>query len=194
VDLFLAISTGIGLALATGVRPFLPPLLAGVLARADLGLDFDSTDFAFLESVPFLAAMLVLTAAVTARSFFPIRIPVALVAIAAVVLGALEFGGSLADESYAGGPGLAAGAVCALIGYAAATTFLGRAEARLTGRGDPGSSSLLAVYGDGAALLVAALAIVAPPLSYLALAFCAWTLVERRRRATRKYEGLRVLR
>ena len=57
LDLFLAISQGTGLALATGVRPFLPPLLAGALARADVGIDFSGTDFSFLESTPFLLAV-----------------------------------------------------------------------------------------------------------------------------------------
>jgi hypothetical protein len=194
VDLFLAISQGTGLSLATGMRPFLPPLLAGLLARADLGLDFESSDYAFLESVPFLAAMVVVTVAATARPLFSGRVPAALIAVVAVVLGGLEFGGSLAGEDYAGGPGLAAGALCALVGYAAASSFLGRAEARLAGRGEPGSAALLPFYVDGAALVLAVLAILAPPVSYLALGFCGWVLVERRRRAGRKYEGLRVLR
>ena len=35
---------GIGLALAVGLRPFLPALLAGALARGDVGVDFDGTD------------------------------------------------------------------------------------------------------------------------------------------------------
>ena len=47
--LFLVICQGIGLATAAGVRPFLPALLAGALAGADSGLDFDGTDFSFLE-------------------------------------------------------------------------------------------------------------------------------------------------
>ena len=54
------IGTGAGLAGATGVRPFLPPLLAGALARGDVGIDFDGTDWSFLESPAFLAAVLVL--------------------------------------------------------------------------------------------------------------------------------------
>ena len=32
------------------MRPFLPALLAGALAAADLGVDFDGTEFAFLET------------------------------------------------------------------------------------------------------------------------------------------------
>src|SRR5215212_11453274 len=57
---FLDIGTGAGLASATGVRPYLPPLLAGGLARGDVGIDFDGTDFAFLESTAFLAAVVAL--------------------------------------------------------------------------------------------------------------------------------------
>src|SRR5213079_2560798 len=45
VDLALAIAQGIGLALACGIRPFLPALLAGALAAANLGIDFGGTDF-----------------------------------------------------------------------------------------------------------------------------------------------------
>ncbi len=63
MSLFLDIGTGAGLAGATGVRPFLPPLLAGALARGDVGIDFDGTDWSFLESPAFLAAVLVLALA-----------------------------------------------------------------------------------------------------------------------------------
>src|SRR5215212_7872332 len=58
MSLFLDIGTGAGLASATGVRPYLPPLLAGGLARGDIAIDFDGTDFRFLESTAFLAAVL----------------------------------------------------------------------------------------------------------------------------------------
>jgi hypothetical protein len=121
-------------------------------------------------------------------------VPAALIAAVAVALGALEFGGSLADEGYAGGPGLAAGAVCALLAFATASSFMARVEARLAAREERDSASLLSVYIDGAALALAGLAIHVPPVSYVVLGFCAWALVERRRRAGRKYEGLRVLR
>ena len=47
------------MAAAVGIRPFLPALLVGALARADMGIDFEARDFAFLESPWFLLAMLV---------------------------------------------------------------------------------------------------------------------------------------
>ena len=60
MDLFLAISQGTGVSLATGMRSFLPPLLVCALARGDLGVDFEGTDYEFLESVPFLSVLLLL--------------------------------------------------------------------------------------------------------------------------------------
>ena len=62
MDFLLDLLQGAGLAAAVGIRPFLPVLLAGALATADVGLDFDGTDFSFLETWPFLLAVLVLVA------------------------------------------------------------------------------------------------------------------------------------
>jgi hypothetical protein len=195
MDLFLAISQGTGLALAIGVRPFLPPLLAGALARADAGVDFSGTDFSFLESIPFLAAMLALTAiATTLGRQVQFSALVRVLGAAAVALGALEFAGSLAEESYAGGPGLVAGAAIALLGFLAAAAFFQGARGRLAARGESGSVSFLTLIADAASLVLAAIAVFVGPLSYLPLAFCVWLLTAQRRRAARKYEGLRVLR
>ena len=63
MDFLLDLLQGAGLAAAIGIRPFLPVLLAGALASADVGLDFDGTDFAFLEEWPFLLGVLVLVVA-----------------------------------------------------------------------------------------------------------------------------------
>src|SRR5256885_9170316 len=60
MSLFLDIGEGAGVAGATGVRPFLPPLLAGALARGDNGIDFSGSKYHFLESTWFLLLVLVL--------------------------------------------------------------------------------------------------------------------------------------
>jgi hypothetical protein len=121
-------------------------------------------------------------------------LPVVLVAAVSAALGALVFAGSLGDEGYAEGPGLVAGAACALLGFAASRAFFDRAAERLRGSGPDEAVSLIEFYAQAAALLVAGLAILAPPLSYVALALCVWVLAARQRRGARKYEGLRILR
>jgi hypothetical protein len=195
VDLFLATSQGAGLGLATGMRPFLVPLLVGVLARGDLGVDFEGSGYGFLESIPFLAAMLVAVAASRVVAGRASQSAVTAVALgSALVLGALEFAGSLAEEGYAPEPGIGAGAVCALIGALAVVRVLAGAQSRLVARDERESSSYLTLYADAGALLLAALSVLVSPIAWPALLFCAWLLIERRRRAARKYEGLRVLR
>src|SRR5665213_3228133 len=54
MSLFLHICTGLGLALAAGIRPFTPAWLAGALAGANVLFDFHGTDYAFLQSAAFL--------------------------------------------------------------------------------------------------------------------------------------------
>src|SRR5690606_23155569 len=104
--LFLDICTGIGLSAAAGLRPFLPALLAGALAGADVGVDFDGTDFAFLESGVFLLVILALLAltlvaqrrlGIAAVESGPLGAALSGVAIA---LGALLFAGTLQDHGY----------------------------------------------------------------------------------------------
>jgi hypothetical protein len=52
----------------------------------------------------------------------------------------------------------------------------------------------VALYAEGSALLLAAIAIAVPPLAYLALAGMLLLLVKGRGDDDRKYAGLRVLR
>jgi hypothetical protein len=131
---------------------------------------------------------------VAAFSVWPLqsRGPTPLFALLAVVAGALVFAWSLADEDYASLPGVFAGAVCALLGWAAATAFLGGVRRRLEAR--QVSPAGLIVSAGVVAVCLAALALVLSPISWLVLAFCSWVLIERRRRAGEKYEGLRILR
>jgi hypothetical protein len=186
------IGQGAGLAGATGIRPFLPPLLAGGLARGDAGLDFSGSGWGFLESPAFLLAVLALTLASygAERSGANRRaIELALTA-AGVLLGALLFAGSLAAGGREAWPGLIGGALCAALAWAAVGGLFERARRRL----QAGAAATVVAYADGAALLLAAVAIVLPPASFLALALFLLLLVRGRREGERKYAGLRVLR
>lgn len=196
MTLFLAICTGIGLALAVGLRPFLPALLAGALASGDAGIDFDGTDVAFLEEPTFLLVLLIAVIALVlaSRRVDPERLatgPVgAAVAGIGIALGALLFGGVLQDEGYALWPGLIAGAACAVLAEAAGRGFFAATRARL----DAEAAAMLPLYAIGVALLLVALAVFLPPVSLLALAFLVWLLIGQRRRDGKKYAGLRILR
>ena len=185
-------TTGMGLAGATGVRPYLPPLLAGALARSDTGIDFDGTDWRFLESTWFLLAVLVLgvIAYVAERSEANRRFVELFSGVAGVVLGALLFAGALADGGSAAWPGLVAGSLCALLGWRAVGGLIERARGRL----DAGAAALLTAYADAAALLLAAIAIFLPPASILAIAAFVVLLLTGRKREGEKYAGLRILR
>jgi hypothetical protein len=166
------------------VRPFLPPILAGALGRGDIGVNFSGGDFAFLESLPFLAVVIVLAVA----SYVFQHPPPALAAIA-IVLGALLFAGSLTEGGREGWLGLPAGAACAALAWYASARFFTRAGARLEG-----SAGLLAAYADLVALTLAIVAVVIPPLSFGALAAFAYLLLRGEQAEGRKYEGLRILR
>lgn len=192
MDFALDLLQGAGLAAAIGIRPLLPVLLAGVLASADAGLDFEGTDFSFLEQWEFLvpvAAFLIAFELVASRG----RAAAAgqFVAIAAaVVLGALEAAGSLADRDHPAIVGLVVGAACAAFAFLAAGAIAGGALERL----EDGAAPALAAYLAGVALLAAAASILFPPLALLVLAGLAWLLAGTRRRAGEKYAGLRILR
>ena len=196
MDFLLDLLQGAGLAAAVGIRPFLPVLLAGALASADLGLDFDGTDFSFLESWPFLLGVLVLVmlldfAGRRAGRDAAERPPLLYVLlVVALVLGALVAGGSVADRSDAWWAGVIAGLACAALGFQAARSLFGRVRRRL----DEQAAAALPVYAEGAALAAAGLSILFPPLALLVLGALVWLLAGGRRRAGEKYAGLRILR
>jgi hypothetical protein len=196
MDFILDLLQGAGLAAAIGIRPFLPVLLAGALATADVGLDFDGTDFSFLESWEFLLAVLVL---VMLLDFVGRRAgrdaadrPPLLYALLAlsVVLGGLMAAGSVADRSDAWWAGLIAGVACAALGFQAARSLFGRVRRRL----DDQTAAALPVYAEGTAVAAAGLSILFPPLAILVLGALVWLLSGGRRRAGEKYAGLRILR
>jgi hypothetical protein len=192
---FLVITQGIGLAVACGIRPFLPAVLAGGLARSGTGLDFDGTSFAFLSSIPFLLALVVAMAVVLGYErrrpgAFQAGLLAAGLAGVAIGLGALEFAGSLADEGHPAVWGIVGGLICAGVAQAAARGVFAGAAGRL----DEDARAAVPLYEEGLATIVAALAIGVPPTSLVFLAALAYLLVRTRRRGGRKYAGLRILR
>src|SRR5262245_3608399 len=204
MSVFMDIGTGSGLASASGVRPFLPPLLTGALASSDIGIDFDGTSYRFLEADWFLvvvlfAAVLTYLAERSVANREPGggdrsaagRVLDILLAICGLVLGALLFAGALADGgSNSTWPGIVAGVACAALAWVAVGGLIERARMRL----DQSAAALLTAYADGAALILAAVAIFLPPLSFLALVGFVLLIVGGRRREGEKYAGLRILR
>jgi len=195
MSLVLDIGQGAGLAGSSGIRPFLPPLLAGALARGDVGLDFSGTSYAFLESPWWLALLFAL--AVISYLLERNRPGIAGSRRAELVLGglgiafgALLFAGSLADEHYTSWPGLIGGAACALLGFAAMAGLLRRTRRRL----DASAASFLTAYADLISLALAGLAILFPPISFVALAGFVLLLLAGQKSGGQKYEGLRILR
>jgi hypothetical protein len=195
MDLVLDLLQGAGIAAAVGIRPFLPVLLAGALASADLGLDFDGTDFAFLEATGFLLAMVVLVAIfdVVQRRAGPEtteRPPWLYVLLAiALVLGALQAAGSMADRDNPVVLGAVVGVACAALGFFAVLPVIARVRRRLGAE-----AGLLPFYAEAAALAAAGLSILFPPLAVLVIGGLGWLLVGSRRREGEKYAGLRILR
>ena len=203
MSLFLDIGTGAGLASATGVRPYLPPLLAGGLARGDIGIDFDGTDLRFLESPAFLAGVLALgfvgffverSAANRASPDIggragrgPAEILAGLIGIA---LGTLLFAGALLDNGQEAWIGLVFGPFCAALAWLAIGGLVERVRARL----EADQAALVTAYADGAALILAGIAIFVPPLAFLAIPGFVLLLLGGRRREGEKYAGLRILR
>lgn len=195
MDLLLAICQGLGLALAAGIRPFLPALVAGAAASANLLIDFNGTDFEFLELPLFLLAVTLLLIAVVLleRHLGEERVETgplgAALAGVAIGVGALLFAGSIDDEGPAW-PGLIAGIAAAALAGATVRALFSRTRRRL----DAAARAALPLYANGVALALAALSILAPPISIVALALLVWLLLSGRRRAGEKYAGLRILR
>ena len=191
VKLVLDICPGMGVSAAAGLRPFLPTLLVGALAADDLGIDFDGTDFAFLESAWFLLAIavaLVVTTLLRTR----LETPTGEAALGGIGmgLGALLFAGTLDDRYSTWWPGIIGGLLCALIAQQGTRALLTRTRARL----DAEAAGALFLYAEAAALLLAGLAILIPPISVLAIGFFIWLRLGGRRREGEKHAGLRILR
>ncbi|MEA2270421.1 MAG: hypothetical protein QOD55_751 [Solirubrobacteraceae bacterium] len=191
MKLLVDILQGIGLSAAAGLRPFLPALVAGGFAIADVGVDYEGTEFAFLESPVFLLAVaiaMVVTFLLRGRLDTPAG--QAAVSGMGIGLGAILFAATLDDRHAVWWPGLIAGVACAALAGAAVRNLFLRTRARL----DTEAAQALPVYAEGAAMVIAALSILIAPVSLLALGFFVWLLAGGRRRAGEKYAGLRILR
>lgn len=111
-----------------------------------------------------------------------------LLAGAAAIGGALLFGASLATAGHPAWPGWPVGAAIAVITFGVVNGVVAGAQAR-----HEGASSIGIIVALGA-LVLAGLSVLWGPIALLALVAIVWLGSARRRRAQRKYEGLRVLR
>ena len=197
MHLVFDIFQGIGIAVAVGIRPFLPGLVAGALAAGDVEIHFTGTSYSFLQSSWFLLVLVAGTALLVTleRSAFAEQVRAKGwsygVMLVSLLLGGMFFAGSLARGHYAVWPGWVGGVLCAAVGIAASRPFLARLRSRL----DRSAAAVgLPVISDGSALLIGLLSVVAPPLGLIALVGLLWLLLRGRQRGEQKYAGLRILR
>jgi hypothetical protein len=114
-------------------------------------------------------------------------------ALCALALGALLFAGSLSargSQHYAAWPGWIGGVLCAAVGLFATRPLFARVRARL----DAEAAAAVPLYAEAAAVLLAALSVVAPPIGVIGLLALGWLWLASRRREGQKYAGLRILR
>jgi Domain of unknown function (DUF4126) len=199
VHLVFDILTGIGVAAAVGIRPFLAALVVGILAAAHVEIHFNGTAYSFEQRWPFLLVLVVLAFLFTLierrigrdRGW---RSPEAIaLGLCSLALGALLFAGLLSSrgtEHYAAWPGWIAGVLCASIAMLATRPVFARARARL----DSQAAGAVTLYAEAAAVLLAALSVIAPPIGLIGLLALLWLWLAGRRREGQKYAGLRILR
>jgi hypothetical protein len=201
------IGLGLGLALAAGVRPFLPALLAGALASAKaLGLSFGPGGYHFLQSPWWLLAVAVALALAYALQLLfalaPIFDPVgarsrrvdpfaASLTGIGYGTGALLFAGTLAAHHDAAWPGVLGGFAAVALAQRVCWPLAVRARARLS---DRTAREAVTLYLDSLALVLAVAAALLHPLGYVALALLLWAGWQGRGRSQEKHAGLRVLR
>jgi hypothetical protein len=194
VRLLLDILQGAGVASAAGLRPFLPALVSGGLAMGNVGVDYDHTKFAFLESPVFLVivALAAIVTIVLERRGNDLETGTlgAFYGGIALGLGAVLCAGSIDDRHKVWWYGLLIGLGAAALAQRATRDLL----ARVRGRLDTEASHALPVYLEGSALIAAFGSIILPPFALVVLGFLVWLLIGGRRRSEQKYAGLRILR
>jgi hypothetical protein len=108
--------------------------------------------------------------------------------VAAMIGGAALFGLALSAEDHPAWPGWPIGAALAAGSFLVVRDFAEGAARRAQGGGF--TAATIALTG----LVLAGLSILLPPIGLVALAGLLWLAAARRRRADRKYQGLRTLR
>lgn len=192
MKLLLDILQGLGLSQAAGIRPFLPALVAGGAARADVLIDFEGGPFAFMEDPWWLAGLAALAlGALIIRNEIARQPPLtAAFQGLAMGMGALLFCAVLSGDGYTWWPGIPAGLAGAWLSMTAIQDLFDRAGSRL----DEQARAHLPIYGEAIAVVLAALSVVAPPVALVSAGFFAWLIIGGRRRRAEKHAGLRVLR
>ena len=201
MSVFPDIGQGAGTSASTGFRPLLPPIVVGIMARADAGIDLNGTDFSWMESWVFIIAL----AALFIAGWFIDRSSSNLMrrggkdpearpdyALLAAICGALVFAASLAAGGDTTWPGIVAGALVAFVGYLGFSRLFMRANRRVAAAGDPGT--VLGLGRDLLTIVVCVLVILVDVLGYVVLLVALALALNARRREGEKYEGLRVLR
>jgi Trk-type K+ transport system membrane component len=199
------IGLGLGLALAAGVRPFLPLLLAGALASAKaLGVTFGG-GFHFLASAWWLLAVAAALAAAYAlqmllglepaadpadrsRRADPLAASLTGLAYGA---GAVLFAGTLSAHHDAAWPGVLGGFAAVALAQRVVAPLVVRTRARLA---DRAAREAVTLYVDSVALTLAAVASLLHVLGYVTVALFAWMLTRAGARSREKHAGLRILR
>jgi hypothetical protein len=115
----------------------------------------------------------------------------ALLAGLGVIVGALLFGWSLTTEDHPAWPGWPLGALVALLAFSVTSGVVRGAATRAQGAS---AGAQVAYVTAGAAILAALFLTFVSPLALVALGAVVYLAIARRRRAARKYEGLRTLR
>lgn len=201
MSLFTTIGQGTGTAANTGFRPLLPPIVMGIMAKLNAGIDLDGTHWSWLESWIVIAILVVLFIGgwiLDRTGQNPIRRggrdPEALPAymVLAGTAGALVFAGSLADGHEQSWPGLIAGPVIGFIATVAFAQLFMRANRRLASAGDSGV--LLGLGRDLLTIALTVLVLLVDVVGYAVALAAIVLLVRARTRADEKYEGLRILR
>jgi lysylphosphatidylglycerol synthetase-like protein (DUF2156 family) len=113
-----------------------------------------------------------------------------LLAVGAAIAGAILFAISLSNRDHPAWPGVPLGIIIAVMAFGVVSAVVAGAQARARG----GASSIGLFVAAFAVVMAALSTFVWEPIALLFLLALLWLASARRRRAQRKYEGLRVLR